>query len=505
MHRYQAINSPEALARAKVVAKDLIETSDPNDKTAHELLGDLEFNHPIPESVSFMRYPFIRAVNEANTQRWFHQDDLEQLDLAKKAWDRTVKHGDRLLSDRTYRALDNARANVDRDDAFAKYNYESWYANPYLIFYSSEERMDPADLMKMSKADRKKALDELDKKREKWHRILAEKGRIFQQLYAEFMKRYGEKCDVHDLMAEYGGMPNLPIGKRSYTEGCPLIIWIFSDKPAFRDYHNKVSKDGSIGEGIAGYFSPATGWVYLYDEESDPSGREFEINKNVHEGTHQLQHWFTAQKNDWQTKARVPQSWFGEGFAEYIGAVTMDRDRSLTFIGLNRPRLKGDVDEKQRFTQEGKPFPIFPLPDLVDFEGYGSVANYAAEKWHVQYGEALQLFYCQSWALVYFLNEYDNHKYRDKFQKFLEKVLNLEHKGKHFKQALEIKSDDDWKSLQTEFDKFFKNSLLNMDLKSIGKSPPSRDDWPSYKPRDQETNDATPTPSGDGTSEGGMK
>ena len=33
-----------------------------------------------------------------------------------------------------------------------------------------------------------------------------------------------------------------------------------------------------------------------------------------------------------------------EGFAEYMGAVTMDRDRNLTFIGLNRPRLEGDVD-----------------------------------------------------------------------------------------------------------------------------------------------------------------
>jgi hypothetical protein len=488
MKRYKVIATPEAMERAKAVAKDLIETADPADpgvKIAHELLGDVEFRHPIPESISFMKYPFIRAVEEANARRWFPADDKEQYELAKKAWDRTVKHGERLLNDRVYRALDNVRAqSIDRDDAFKDYNYEAYFASPYLICYSSKERMDEADLLKMSKAERKKALDELDKKRERWHKVLAEKGRIFQQTYAEFMKRYGEACDLKDLMAEYGGRSDYPIGKRSYMDGCPLIVWIFDNKEAFREYHKKVDR-GGIDEGVAGYFSPKSGWVYLYDE--DAHGREFEVNKNVHEATHQLQHWFTAQKNDWQTQARVPQSWFGEGFAEYMGAVTMDSDRNLTFVGLNRPRLGSNQQVEKMFKSQNKPLPIFPLQDLVGFEGYGAVTQYAGEKWGGQGASAsMQLFYCQSWAFVYFLNEFQGGKYRAKFLKYVEEVLNLNHKASHFKRAFDIKSDADWASLQKEFSTYFTKELLPKNLKDGLVPMPGRDDWPSYKPQNQE-------------------
>ena len=109
---------------------------------------------------------------------------------------------------------------------------------------------------------------------------------------------------------------------------------------------------------MAGYFSPTTGWVYLYDE--DGPDREFEINKNVHEGTHQLEHWFTRQKNEWGP-ARVPQSFFGEGFAEYMGSVTMAKDRTLKFVGINRPRLQCLKQIKQQRGKANQKMSVFPL------------------------------------------------------------------------------------------------------------------------------------------------
>ena len=52
--------------------------------------------------------------------------------------------------------------------------------------------------------------------------------------------------------------------------------------------------------------------MYLYDEGENAGNRVFEINKNVHEGTHQLEYWFTRQRNRWASP-RPGQDWFGEG------------------------------------------------------------------------------------------------------------------------------------------------------------------------------------------------
>src|SRR5207253_166896 len=107
------------------------------------------------------------------------------------------------------------------------------------------------------------------------------------------------------------------------------------------------------------YFSPLTGWVYLYDEADN---REFEVNKTVHEGTHQLEHWFQKQKREWGHPV-VPQSFFGEGFAEYIGAVQMAPDRSLTFHGINRPRIEYLRSAVKSLDADGKNMLVFPLKD----------------------------------------------------------------------------------------------------------------------------------------------
>jgi hypothetical protein len=215
------------------------------------------------------------------------------------------------------------------------------------------------------------------------------------------------------------------------------------------------------------------------------------VNKNVHEGTHQLQHWFTRQKNEWGP-AFVPQSFFGEGFAEYTGSVIMAPDRKLTFVGINRPRLKSAMnfaaqikkDAKKEFGSGGGQMGIFPSKDFVKFEGYGTVAQWAAEKWGTPAG--VPLFYCQSWAFVYFLNEYQDGKYRKPFLKFVNDMLNHPKVSdgygfEKFKREFGIVRDADWKKLHDEFEPFYKN-LLKMDLDKVGPMPPGREEWPNYVP-----------------------
>ena len=148
-------------------------------------------------------------------------------------------------------------------------------------------------------------------------------------------------------MGPFGGRPDLGAGKQSYRDGCPMIIWIFSDRKAFDDYHEVVAKE-RIDRGVAGYFSPMTGWVYLYDGDD----REFEVNKNVHEGTHQLEHWFQMQKREWGKPTRAAVV-LRRGVRGVHGRGQHGADRTLTFHGINRPRIEFLKHEKEAYQKTG--------------------------------------------------------------------------------------------------------------------------------------------------------
>jgi hypothetical protein len=260
-------------------------------------------------------------------------------------------------------------------------------------------------------------------------------------------------------------------------------VWIFSDKKAFDEYHTYTKNP--IPSNVAGYFSPGTGWVYLYDEEG--ADREFEVNKNVHEGTHQLEHWFQRQKREWATPV-VPQSFFGEGFAEFMGSVLMAKDRTLTFTGINRPRLESLKGIKKEFAGKNMKMKLFPLKELTGFEGYGNVQAWGVQNWGFNPQFVLGFFYIQSWAFVYFLNDFEKHKYQQKFNKYLDDMLNHPrdssgYAAEKFRKEFGMNTDDDWKKMQKEFDGFI-DQLLKMDSDKLGEKPPARDDWPGYVPPD---------------------
>jgi hypothetical protein len=495
LKRYSAIKTDKAKERVQTVAEDLIKFGDPTQKAAieeaHRALAHMDFHetskNEIPEEITYYNEPFIRAVQEANAQRWF--SDKEQWDIAQRAWARTKAHAERLGTDRIYRALTTEKARISRDDDFKAYNYATYFASPYLIFYSSKDEMDEADLLKMTRAERSKALGEMEEKRKKWTKILAEKGKIYTQLYQYFLKRYGEECELKDLMEPYGGRPDYPPSKRSFAEGVPVVIWIFDNREAF-DYHHKKAlkdKDASTGlENVAGYFSPKTGWVYLYDEAT----RQFEIDKNVHEGTHQLEYWFQRQKNEWASEIHTPQSFFGEGFAEYLGSVEMDPQRNLKFIGINRTRLQGLQSIAKDAEANKRKVPVFPVQDLVRFEGYHEAKGYAGEKLGINPEFGLGVFYIQSWALVYFLNEFPlnspTKKYRTQFNKYLNDILNYEQDQERygyeaFKKQFNLRAEADWKALDKEFRTFYLEELKKMNPKTVAADPPDRNDWPDFK------------------------
>lgn len=489
-HRAEAVGGADADAFRREVYTSLVDLADPNNLEARKFLGYTDFQtdilghevevDPIPDSIAFRRHNFLDAVVQFNSERWLKEDvDIE---LARDAVKEMRDHEQKLLNDREYRAADRIRANINMDPHFRSYNYATRWASPYLICYSANERLSQFDLLK--EPDRKKRremLNELKERRAKFERVLDEKARIYTQLYQEFMKRYAEEFGLKDLMGPYGGREDYPPGIRSYADGCPLVIWIFTDKDAFNEYHSKV-KGENIAPWVAGYFSPQTAWVYLFDDANDTTERVFEINKNVHEGTHQLEHWFTRQRNRW-AEPKFSQDFFGEGIAEYLGSVKMSPNRDLEFISVNFPRLRNMQQSGEQLKEEGKEYPIFPADKLTGFSTYGEVQQYAESEMKIPGGLGLSFFYQQAWAFVYFLNEHQGGKYRDSFLKFFDLVLARETGGslgqQSFMRAFEIRDEDEWEDLNDAWERFIKEDLMKRDLSQYAYEPPLRDEWPN--------------------------
>ncbi|MDJ0975169.1 MAG: hypothetical protein QNJ98_11960 [Planctomycetota bacterium] len=449
-----------------------------NNEEARTALGYKKFYYAIPEI--YRGYPFIKAVETANRKTWYGPDENDEYELALIAKQRTEEHVAKLESDHSYRAGDQIRANVKNLPVLRDYNFETYWAKPFLICYASNDNLSMFDLMQKSKSERKKLEEKLAKKRKRWELVLKEKGLIMQQLYDKFLDEYQEKLGLGRLEDPWGGKPDYKPAFRSYRDGLPMIIWIFDNREAWSRYHNEVVKK-PIPPTAAGYFTSETGWVFLYDEKENPAARQFEIGKNLHEGTHQMQYWFNVQLLKWQRKnIKFRQDWLGEGLAEYYGSASMDKKRNLKFHGINVSRLKEAKAMKAGLEKANRKYPIFPLNRMIQFNYYYQMQAWGAQQWNLDPGAVMGLFYQQSYAFVHFLHRFEDGKYKKKFDLFFDQFLRRgagEFEGTRvFRQAFGFMEDEDWEDIQAEFEKYLMD-LIAMDLSPYSKRPPAKDDW----------------------------
>ncbi len=482
LQRFRAAIGGEA--RARELATRMIRDFDVNDEIAHEILGHKEFAYEVPEEISYRRYPFVRIVEEAGVKRWF--DDLVPYTAALEAYAKCTTHAKRLAEEPAYAALDVARRGIDLDEHLHSYNYDAVFASPYLICYSTRERIDEAAMWNMSRAEKSRAWAELDSRRVGYKRVLAEKARIYTQVYREFLKRYGEACDLKPLMDPFGGRPDYPAGRRSYREGCPLVVWVFSDHDAWRDYHEGARRVPIWGS-ASGYHSSDTGRIYSHDRALED--RDGEIAANTEAAVSQLLHWFARQRDEWGA-VHTPQTWFSRGFPAWFGAVTMSKDRSLAFVGVSRNRLGSLKSLKDHLSRENRKLFVFPLKELTSFQGYGNVQAWGVQQWGINPGFVFSLFDKQSWALAHFLNVGADGKYRPAFDRFVNVMLlppreSPDYVATTFRKEFAIGTDDDWKRMQKEFDRFYAE-LIKRDPDTVAPIPPALDDWPDYVAPDLE-------------------
>ncbi|MFV1959311.1 MAG: hypothetical protein ACC662_07845, partial [Planctomycetota bacterium] len=489
--RFVALGSEKGSAQARRIYEKVVKEVAPDDVEARKFLGYVDFQadilghtfeegeEPIPDSIANRKgYPFLDAVITFHNRRWLKDED--EIALAKEAVAKMREHEKRLLTDNTYRAGDLIRANIATDSLLKDLNYETIWEAPYLVCYSSNEAMSEFDILKEpDKKKRKKMRADLEEKRKAWEPILREKARIYSQLYKEFMRRYGKRFDLKNLTDPYGGRSDYKASARSFRDGVPLVIWIFTDQEAFQKFHAE-RKGGPLPPGVAGYFTPQTGWVYLFDDQATGDQRVFEINKNIHEGTHQLQYWFTRQRNKWGTPNST-QDAFSEGLAEFLGSVQMDAERNLKFIEVNVPRLKGMHSYTAMLKKQGKEYPLFPVERIVSFETYGAVQNWGSQEWGIPGGVVLAVFYQQVWAFTYFLNNFENGKYKDQWLDYFQAVLSrMTGPGRNqgvFMRAFKIRDEDEWDEIEEDWATYFRESILKIDVSKYEYSPPARGEW----------------------------
>ena len=429
------------------------------DARAHLALGHREFTHAVPEELSLTRYDFVRTVERAREQRWF--EDTGSYRLAVDAFARAEAFARRLASDRGFRALDGAVREIAAEQGAA---FDVVFAPPYVLCMErGDEAPDPTDTVFLPREAREARLAEAGVRAALRARALAERGRFLQHLYARFFARYSKDVDLRDLMEEFGGRPDLPIGKRSFRDGCPLLVW---------------SGSGTVDEDPTRHvhFDPRAERLYVV---GDPPPLESELRG----ATAQILHWFRRQKSEWG-RADSPQSFFEVGFPSRWATARLLPDRTLEPVepGLWLERLRTTQTE---FTAARQTSPRFPLKALLAFDSYPAVTAYAAEHWGpVGAGNGLQLFAGQARALLTYLDGDERH--RAAFNAFVRAMFDVvgdrdpSHAGRVFEQLFKLHSDDDWRQLDDEFRAYWDRLLAAPAVPTPAR--PALADWPGYVP-----------------------
>ncbi len=441
-----------------------------DDPGARKALGYVEFKHPLPEEISQTKgRDFITAFEVANHQRWLQGE--EEIRLANDAWKRVQEHARRLREDRVYAAGDGIWNNILQDKLFKDQNFATRWSAPHLICYASKDRLSDLDLLSLPRSERKKKREELAAKRAQFEPLLDEKERIYVQLYTEFNRRFKDVLGLQDLAAEYGGRPDLvKKGTASFRDGVPLVVWIFDGRESFDEFH-KVKKM-PLPPGVGGYFEWSTAWIYLFDEKNEGDARIWEVSKNLHEGSHQLEHWFGMQLNGWK-EPKHAQSWLGEGMAEYFGSHKMKADGSLEFVNLNVGRVREAKRFRDDFKGKGKEYPIVKLEKLTSWESYNEAMQHAQDLGMDPRDGQLIFIYEQGHMLFHMCMEGLGGKYRDKIMAYIKSVLMREEGGEHFRRCFKIRDEDDWEELQKDFEAYVKE-LLAKDLSGLIYAPVKR-------------------------------
>lgn len=470
-----ALGGPRAEAQIREIAREILDTCDPDDAEARRILGYTDFRadvlgrrlergeDPIPEEIANRKgYGFLEDVQELDRIRWLREP--EEIAHAHEAVAAMREHARRLIDDRLYRLGDGARANLATDRDLGDYTYATAWVPPHLVCYARGEELSEWDLRTIPDYRRRREIRDLVRSRRERLRPAAEEAaRVLGWLDTELRRRFGARHGLRPLHAPYGGRPDYAPGVRSYPDGVVLQAVVFDSPEAFETFHF-AHRGGPPWPADRGYYLSTDRRIYTFDPGGDETEHARWVRSLLRLGTYQLLQWYGCQKNGWSDRA-PKHEFFGTGLAGFLSGVRLGKEGRLELTGTAVDLLRDAQELAASLRARDEPYPLRPLRDLTAITEYGDVELHASDS--TSPDAALELYFQQSWMVVLFLQEYDGGRYREGFERYFEAYLTGATQSgtarSVFARCLELE-EKDWARLDAELRTFVDEDLLKREL-----------------------------------------
>ena len=438
------------------------------DKRLDELLKPVKdkckrsFDRPDKEEFEILsRLETLDANPWANAAEWAKYNDL-----VAKVSDREK----RMTEDPRYLEAEKKRDWVRVNPMFKDVELTWIYADPYVIFQEvkkedvrdTERKYDEA-LGAMREFPKDGTVNPTKlKQNQEW----ARKGELFAKrdaiMFAELDRRFRE------LFAERYKLPTLKEKGRMLTG---LVMW---NRQSFDKL--LAAADRPVNGGVRAFYSPPERKIFHYlSDESLQSLDEWKVADGMvqkqsdqvtfHEGTHQLQHEYSAiyrgspLKDDEITIEPRKAMWFEEGIAEFMGSPEVEdgkteflqdvhwRHNRLLIERVAEGRNARELCEKWTIADFMKPNDNQQLVQIGDKLAPGHGLEMASH------------FYSRAWTFVHFLWYYDNGKYRPKFYDYFEEVMKGTQSSEKFAKIMGRPNANDWGDIEKEYEWYWMKVL----------------------------------------------
>jgi tetratricopeptide (TPR) repeat protein len=162
-------------------------------------------------------------------------------------------------------------------------------------------------------------------------------------------------------------------------------VMIFNNRDSFFSYGRL--RYGGLGGNVLGLYSHEFNELLFFDSINE----EETLGVMYHESFHQFAHKFL--------RVNLPY-WANEGLAEYFGSVKI-KDGKIT---------------KKSTIQTGRLMGIKSVVRVGRYVSFEKIMNYTPAEF---YGPYIGLHYAQAWAMVHFIMEYENGKYKKTFMEYI--------------------------------------------------------------------------------------
>lgn len=299
-------------------------------------------------------------------------------------------------------------ADMSKRDAILN-SLPPWNRKAYLKKEDIEKRI--GGKMKFKVVDQKPYLVAVQDSNQYSPELLAEDyRRVVEELYRLFQAEYSKKFGLEKVFET-----------DDTAEVLPIIV--------YDSWETYREQNPDMPDWAGGHFNTLTGDIEVYRKHGD-----LNYETIFHEGAHQLVGAATKALGAKHTNTH----WLSEGIACYFGAFRRD-ERFQIRLGAVNDEYLGTI---RRFARKGKhlPFEKFVARMYGEFVLEQSQLDPFSQQLFVD------LSYAQAWAFVYFLRNYENGKYRDKFDEYFKEEL-------HGRGSIEVftKIFGDVKTIEKEF------------------------------------------------------